>query len=88
MGITFSKEGPSEQTAYVFVLPPQIKDKDLKNLPAVPFGFVLDCRQTKMTDARLKQIASLKNLTGLYLPFADNQMTDAGLKEIASLKSP
>jgi Leucine-rich repeat (LRR) protein len=86
MGITLSIEGPSEQTSYVFVLPPQIEDKDLKNLPAVPFLFVLDCKQIKMTDARLKEIASLKNLTGLYLSIHNNQMTDAGLKDIASLK--
>jgi hypothetical protein len=86
LGATLSKEEGFGQTLYVVAMPPQTKDKDLKDLPAVPFLFVLDFRQTQMTDARLKEIASLKNLTGIYLPNAENQMTDAGMKEIASLK--
>jgi internalin A len=86
LGATFNKEEGFEQKLYVFVMPAQITDKDLKNLPAVPFLFVLDFRQAKMTDARLKEIAGIKNLTGVFLPVAENEMTDAGMKEIAKIK--
>ena len=38
-----------------------------------------------MTDAGLKELAALKNLTTLYLSGSD--VTDAGLKELAALKN-
>ena len=38
-----------------------------------------------MTDAGLKELAPLKNLTTLYLSLT--QVTDAGLKELAPLKN-
>ena len=38
-----------------------------------------------MTDAGLKELAPLKNLTALDL--GDTQVTDAGLKELAPLKN-
>ena len=38
-----------------------------------------------MTDAGLKELAALKNLTTLDL--SDTEVTDAGLKELAALKN-
>ena len=39
-----------------------------------------------MTDAGLKELAALKNLTTLNL--SDTQVTDAGLKELAATQEP
>ena len=45
----------------------------------------LDLRGTAVTDAGLKELADLKNLTGLFL--VGTRITDAGLKELANHKN-
>lgn len=51
--------------------------------PGAPFGLGLNL--TKMTDAGLKELASLKSLQELHL--AGTQVTDVGLKELAGWKN-
>ena len=48
-------------------------------------GKVVDLSYTQVTDAELKALAALKNLTTLNLATA--RVTDAGLKELAALKN-
>ncbi|MSQ93286.1 MAG: hypothetical protein EXR98_01880 [Gemmataceae bacterium] len=52
-------------------------------VPAAPFGLILG--GTEVTDAGLKELASLKSLHTLDL--SGMEVTDAGLKELAGLKS-
>jgi hypothetical protein len=54
-------------------------------LPAPAVSFGLDLRETKVTDAGLKDLAGLQSLQVLRLSFTP--VTDAGLKELAGLKS-
>ena len=56
----------------------------LTKVPASAQAFGLDLSFSGMTDAGLKELASLKQLTSLYL--GGTQVTDAGLKELAPLK--
>ena len=44
----------------------------------------VDLSRTQVTDAGLKELVALKNLTTLNL--GSTQVTDAGLKELAALK--
>ena len=57
--------------------------------PGARFGLCLNL--TKVTDAGLKELASLKSLEALYLagngPGNETQITDVGLKKLAGLKS-
>jgi Leucine-rich repeat (LRR) protein len=48
-------------------------------------GKVVDLSYTQVTDAELKALAALKNLTTLNL--SETRVTDAGLKELAALKN-
>ena len=48
-------------------------------------GKVVDLSYTQVTDAELKALAALKNLTTLNL--SETKVTDAGLKELAALKN-
>ena len=48
-------------------------------------GKVVDLSYTKVTDADLKELAALKNLTTLDL--SDTSVTGAGIKELAALKN-
>ncbi len=52
-----------------FDMPGDTEDDDLKKIPNLPFSFGLDLSETKVTDAGMKQIAKLKNLTTLDLDF-------------------
>ena len=74
----------TKRVAHSFVFAPRTRDADLKNLPNPPFPFTLNLSSTKVTDAGLKELKDLKNLTTLYLPAA---VTDAGLKELKDLKN-
>ncbi len=47
-------------------------------------GKVVDLSSTQVTDAELKELAALKDLTTLDL--SETRVTDAGLKELAALK--
>jgi len=42
-----------------------IKDADLRGLPSPPFEFALDLQSYDVTDAGLKELAGLTNLTTL-----------------------
>src|SRR5262249_53510022 len=53
-------------------------------LPAVGVQFGLDLDSTKLTDAGLKDVKELKNLTALSL--LRTEVTDAGLKDLLELK--
>jgi hypothetical protein len=53
--------------------------------PAIPVAFGLDLHLTGATDADLKELKGLKNLTMLDLHFTN--VTDAGLKELKGLQS-
>ena len=55
----------------------------LAKLPAPARAFGLDLSETHVTDAGLKELAGLKQLTTLDL--FGTQVTDAGLKELAGL---
>ena len=48
-------------------------------------GKFVDLSSTQVTDAELKELAALKNLTTLDL--SDTRVTDAGMKELAALKN-
>ena len=48
-------------------------------------GKVVDLSSTQVTDAELKELAALKNLTTLNL--SETKVTDASLKELADLKN-
>jgi hypothetical protein len=65
----------------------QAHDGSLTDLPpvAVPFGLDLFSSQGGLTDAGLKELKKLKNLTALDLTGAD--LTDAGLQELKACKS-
>src|SRR5271170_1713675 len=56
-----------------------------KVTPTLPFAFGLDLYGTQVTDAGLKDLKELKNLTLLNLGFT--QVTDAGLKDLKELKN-
>jgi len=53
-------------------------------LPEVTVPFGLDLQDTKVTDAELKDLAALKNLS--WLDLRNTKVTDAGLTELARLK--
>jgi RNA polymerase sigma factor (sigma-70 family) len=73
------------QITHIFRLRDQITDTDLKGLPELPFGFGLDLTlDTQVTDAGVKELKNLKNLTKLHLTLT--QVTDAGVKELKELK--
>lgn len=55
----------------------------LAKLPAPGHTFGLDLSYSSVTDADLKELARLKNLTALDLSFTN--VTDAGLKELTGL---
>jgi internalin A len=57
------------------------RDEKLPGKPVVE----VDLHSTAVTDAALKQLAALKNLTALSL--SETKVTDAGLKELTTLKN-
>src|SRR5262249_39693391 len=76
---------PTNRTIAVFVMLESTKDADLKGLPDLPFGFGLSLGRTKVTDAGLKELKDLKQLTWLDLEghlLKGNGVTDTGLKEL------
>jgi RNA polymerase sigma factor (sigma-70 family) len=75
----------TKQVTHEFVLPREIPEEDLKNLPSPPFAFGLVLQSAKITDAGMKELATRKNLTKLNL--FGTQVTDKGLKELAELKN-
>ena len=58
-----------------------VRDEKVPGKPVV----VVNMARARMTDAALKELASLKNLTTLYLH--GTKVTDAGLKELVPLKN-
>ena len=60
-------------------------DGTLPQLPSVQVPFGLDLGDTQVTDAGLKELKELKNLT--LLDLGGTQVTDAGLKELKDLKN-
>ena len=62
----------------------EFRDFQKGKLPAIQVPFALDLSHSNVTDTDLKEVASLKNLTWLYL--FGTKITDAGLKELAVLK--
>ena len=69
----------TERVAHSFRFAPGTQNADLKNLPNPPFPFTLYLYDTQVTDAGLKELKDLENLTSLNLPAA---VTDAGLKKL------
>jgi hypothetical protein len=58
-----------------------IRDEKAPGKPVVEVNLVC----TPVTDAGLKELAALKNLTTLHL--GNTRVTDAGMKELAALKN-
>jgi poly(3-hydroxybutyrate) depolymerase len=73
------KEG--EVPAFLFA---RWKDGLLRALPAPEQAFGLDLHGTSLTDAGLKEVATLKQLRALHL--GNTKVTDAGLKTLAGLE--
>jgi internalin A len=71
-------------TRYVFVMRPTTNNNDLTRIPDLPFLFAMDLGHTKVTDTGLKELARLKNLSGLQVE--GTEITGAGLEECANLK--
>src|SRR5438105_15403099 len=63
---------------------PDWKEGMLKCSPEPECAFAVDLEGTKVTDAALKELIQLKQLTSLDL--SGTQVTDAGLKELTNLK--
>lgn len=61
------------------------KEGVVAKLPAPESPFALNLVGTQVTDAGLKELAGLINLTSLHLGFT--QVTDEGLKELSGLKT-
>lgn len=62
-----------------------VGDGELAKIPNLPFSFWLDLSFTKVTDAGLNELATLENLSGLFL--GDTHVTDAGLKKLAAIEN-
>jgi hypothetical protein len=78
-----AKGAGGERLPGFFLIP--LRGGTLPKLPPVQVPFVLYFRGTALTDAGLKEIKDLKNLTALDL--CQTQVTDAGLKELKDLKN-
>jgi RNA polymerase sigma factor (sigma-70 family) len=63
----------------------QATDNLLKKIPDFPFAFGVCLPSTEVTDAGMKEIAKLRNLSALML--IDTKVTDLGLRKIATLSS-
>src|SRR5580698_3604818 len=74
-----------KRSPYFFKMPRTTTDADVKDLPNLPFKFFLDFENTKISDVGLKQIGTLKNLSGLAL--SNTAITNAGLKELKNLNN-
>src|SRR6478672_5325220 len=74
LGARFFKMEVGKPPTYGFALPRKTKDDDLKTLPDVSFVFALSLGDTKVTDAGLKELAKLKNLT--FLIVSNTKVTD------------
>jgi RNA polymerase sigma factor (sigma-70 family) len=59
-------------------------DNLLKNIPNFPFAFGVCLPSSGVTDAGMKHLANLKNLSALML--IDTNVTDAGLKNLGKLE--
>ncbi|MEC9349856.1 MAG: leucine-rich repeat domain-containing protein, partial [Planctomycetota bacterium] len=62
----------------------QVTDADLADLGVLKKLVGLDLNWTKVTDAGLKHLKGLTNLTSLYL-FFNTKVTDAGLEHLRGL---
>jgi hypothetical protein len=62
----------------VFRFPIITQDRDLVGIPSLPFAFELNLTRTRVTDAGLKELKDLKNLTTLSL--SETQITDLALR--------
>jgi hypothetical protein len=60
---------------------PRVTDETILGLPPIPFSVGLDLESTGITDAGMKQIGGLENLTSLDL--TGTAVSDVGLKELA-----
>jgi hypothetical protein len=80
----FTEPG-TKRTVHRFRMPPGTEDRDLNVLPNPPFAFELDLSGTKLTDAGLKELAPLKNLTTLLLPGSVTDATLRALREVGLL---
>jgi internalin A len=69
---------------HVFLMPFETTDADLKGLPNLPFRFGLSLYCTQVTDAGLKELKELKNLTALHV---NTNVTDTGRKELKEFKN-
>ena len=67
-----------------FAPPLKLNEKELAKVTRLSFG-ALTSTGVKITDANLKDVAKLQNLTTLFLN--GTKITDAGLKEVAKLQN-
>jgi Leucine-rich repeat (LRR) protein len=75
----------TKQSMPCFRFRADIGDEDLRNLPNPPFRFGLSLAGTRVTDAGVKKLKELKNLTSLDLAWT--QVSDARLVELKGLKN-
>ena len=75
----------NNQPIHAFRMPLATSDANLKGLPRVPFPFVLILDNSDITDAGLKELKNLKNLTGLQVSYTE--VSDVGLKELKDFKN-
>jgi hypothetical protein len=81
----FVDNNPQKPVRSLYLPGNKVTDADLKLLKAFPQLQVLKLdAASKITDAGLKEVASLKHLQDLGL--GSTQVTDAGLKHLAGLK--
>jgi hypothetical protein len=83
--ILHTDNDPKKPVRSVYIPGKKVKDDDLKHLAAFSQMQVLKLdAATNITDAGLKELASLKTLQDLGL--GSTQVTDAGLKHLTGLK--
>jgi hypothetical protein len=83
--VTDPTDPRTKSAKYIFVMRPMTGDDELKGMVDLPFGFALSLAESAVSDAGLKHLKRLKNLTALYLNGV--KVTDSGLKDLSELKN-
>ena len=80
------KDEPTGPTRHEFIFTLRMSDETVAKLPAVPFPFGLEFESMDLSDAALKQVAALGNLTTLKLTGV-SELTEEGLWQLGNAKS-